>query len=49
MKKIEIVDLNLIFIMVQLKIKKIITADNRLDSEFSVDSVSEDKRYILFR
>ena len=32
-----------------LKIKKIITADNRLDSEFSVDSVSEDKRYILFR
>ncbi len=32
-----------------LKIKKIITADNRLDSEFSLDSVSEDKRYILFR
>lgn len=32
-----------------LKIKKIITADNRLDTEFSLDSVSEDKRYILFR
>ncbi len=32
-----------------LKIKKIITADNRLDTEFSLNSVSEDKRYILFR
>ena len=32
-----------------LKIKKIITADNRLDTEFKLDSLSEDKRYILFR
>ena len=30
-----------------LKIKKIITADNRLDTEFKLDSLSEDKRYIL--
>lgn len=32
-----------------LKIKKIITADNRFDTEFRLDSLSDDKRYILFK